>query len=63
MLGHLESAKQYRRRAARCGELAQATSSEAFGKCYRIMAEYFISLADLEEDFVRRAVASKMSHT
>ena len=58
MVDHLAWARRYRNRAASCQISAGNTSSSEFRDCYNSLAQYFILLANLEEDFVRRASTS-----
>ena len=58
MVDHLVWAQGYRNRAAQCRLSAQNTSSSDFSDCYRLLTQYYIMLANLEEDFVRRQAAS-----
>ena len=60
MLNHLAWAKSYRDRAAKCRAIAKETTSASFEKCYRMLADHYILLADLEEDYVRRSVARQL---
>jgi hypothetical protein len=57
MVEHLAWAENYRNRAAKCRSAAENVSSARFANCYRLLADHYIVLADLEEDFARRAVA------
>ncbi|HTE77932.1 MAG TPA: hypothetical protein VK653_14540 [Xanthobacteraceae bacterium] len=57
MVDHLAWAQGYRNRAAKCQVAAQSTSSIEFNECYRLVAQYYLMLANLEEDFVRRDAA------
>ena len=41
-------------RAAGCTEAAKTTASEKFSKCYRLLAENYGILANLEEDYNER---------
>jgi hypothetical protein len=59
MVDHLAWAQSYRNRAARCADAAENTSSTKFSECYRLVAQYYLMLANLEEDFVRRDTALK----
>jgi hypothetical protein len=61
MVDHLAWAQGYRDRAAKCQLSAKNTSSIEFGECYRLLEKYYLMLANLEEDFERRQVASLMS--
>jgi len=58
MVDHLGWAQAYRDRAAKCQLSAKNTSSAEFGECYRLLEKYYLMLANLEEDFGRRQVAS-----
>lgn len=60
MVDHLAWAQGYRDRAAKCQLSAKNTSSAEFGECYRLLEKYYLMLANLEEDFGRRQVASFM---
>jgi hypothetical protein len=57
MVDHLAWAEGYRNRAAKCRSTAREVSSISFGDCYRLLADHYILLADLEEDYERRATA------
>jgi hypothetical protein len=59
MVDHLAWAEGYRNRAAKSELAAQNTSSTKFSECYRLIAQYYLMLANLEEDFVRRDAALK----
>ena len=50
MADHIATAQRYRARAAKCELSAKATSSEKFGECYRLLAQHYRVLANLEED-------------
>lgn len=54
MSDHLASAQRYRDRAAKCKLSAKNTSSIEFGECYRLLAQHYLVLANLEEDCARR---------
>jgi hypothetical protein len=54
MPDHLASAQRYRDRAAKCELSAKNTSSIEFGECYRLLAQHYLVLANLEEDCARR---------
>jgi len=41
-------------RAAGCNEAAKTTTSAKFSKCYRLLAENYGILANLEEDYDER---------
>jgi hypothetical protein len=58
MSDHLASAQRYRDRATRCELSAKNTSSIEFGECYRLLAQHYLVLANLEEDCARRRLAS-----
>ena len=60
MVDHLAWAQGYRDRAAKCQLSAKNTSSVEFGECYRLLEQYYLMLANLEEDFRRRQVAVLM---
>jgi len=60
MVDHLAWAQGYRDRAAKCQLSAKSTSSAEFGECYRLLEKYYLMLANLEEDFGRRQVATFM---
>src|SRR5271154_4787136 len=59
MVDHLACAERSRVRAYQCGLSAKNTTSSSFAKCYRELAELYLSIAEIEEDFVRRDMASK----
>jgi hypothetical protein len=50
---HIAAAQRYRARAAKCELSAKNTSSMRFGECYRLLAQQYLVLANLEEDCVR----------
>jgi hypothetical protein len=54
MVDHIEWAENYRKRAAACRSIAEVVSSGQFRNCYCELAEHYLSLANLEEDFARR---------
>jgi hypothetical protein len=54
MADHIATAQRYRARAAKCELSAKATSSEKFGECYRLLAQHYRVLANLEEDCANR---------
>jgi hypothetical protein len=54
MADHIATAQRYRARAAKCELSAKATSSEKFGECYRLLAQHYLVLANLEEDCANR---------
>lgn len=51
---HIAAAQRYRARAAKCELFAKNTSSMGFGECYRLLAQQYLVLANLEEDWARR---------
>lgn len=55
---HLTRARLLRDRAAQCRVSAKNTLSAKFGDCYRLLAEHYMILAKLEEDFVGRQNAA-----
>jgi hypothetical protein len=55
MLDHLARARELRRQAAKCQQAAKTSVSPKFGDCYRLLADNYVILAQLEEDFVARA--------
>ena len=55
MLEHLARARELRRHAAKCQQAAKSSLSPRFADCYRLLADNYTILADLEEDFVARA--------
>ncbi len=55
MLDHLARARELRRQAAKCQQAAKTSVSPKFGDCYRLLANNYVILAELEEDFVARA--------
>jgi hypothetical protein len=57
MVDHLAWAEGYRNRAAKCRSAAKEISSDGFGNCYRLLADHYVLLAELEEDFARRGTA------
>jgi hypothetical protein len=57
MVDHLAWAEGYRDRAAKCRSTAREVSSISFGDCYRLLADHYVLLADLEEDYAQRASA------
>jgi 2-keto-3-deoxy-galactonokinase len=54
MADHIAAAQRYRARAAKCELSAKNTSSVKFGECYRLLAQHYLVLANLEEDCARR---------
>ena len=52
MLDHLARARELRRHAAKCQQAAKTSVSHKFGDCYRLLANNYVILAELEEDFV-----------
>jgi hypothetical protein len=57
MVDHLAWAEGYRNRAAKCRSTAKEISSASFGDCYRLLADHYVRLANLEEDYARRTTA------
>lgn len=55
MADHIAAAQRYRARAAKCELSAKNTSSEKFGECYRLLAQQYLVLANMEEDCAHRA--------
>jgi len=51
---HIAAAQRYRARAAKCELFAKNTSSMGFGECYRLLAQQYLVLANLEDDCARR---------
>ena len=62
MVNHLSRAKELRSRAAQYEISAQNTTSKKFEECYRLLAENFLVLATLEEEYVQREVAARTAH-
>jgi hypothetical protein len=54
MADHIATAQKYRARAANCELSAKNTSSEKFAECYRLLAQHYLVLANLEEDCAHR---------
>ena len=54
MADHIAAAQRYRARAAKCELSAKNTSSAGFGECYRLLAQHYLVLANLEEDCAHR---------
>jgi 2-keto-3-deoxy-galactonokinase len=54
MADHIATAQRYRARAAKCELSAKSTSSAKFGECYRLLAQHYLVLANLEEDCAHR---------
>ena len=54
MADHIAAAQRYRARAAKCELSAKSTSSAEFGECYRLLAQHYLVLANLEEDCAHR---------
>ncbi len=54
MADHIATAQRYRARAAKCELSAKNTSSQKFGECYRLLAQHYLVLANLEEDCAHR---------
>jgi hypothetical protein len=61
MVDHLAWAEGYRNRATKCRSAAAEISSIGFGNCYRLLADHYTLLADLEENFARRAMAMQQA--
>jgi len=61
MVDHLAWAENYLKRADKCRAAAETVSSARFGECYRLVADYYLNLANYEEDYARRAVALQQS--
>jgi hypothetical protein len=59
MVDHLACAERFRLKAFECGLSANGATSSSYAKCYRDLAQLYISMADVEEDFVRRDLAEK----
>lgn len=55
MADHIATAQKYRARAANCELSAKNTSSEKFAECYRLLAQHYLVLANLEEDCANRS--------
>jgi hypothetical protein len=51
---HIAAAQRYRARAAKCELSAKNTSSMKFSECYRLLAQHYLVLANLEEDCAGR---------
>jgi hypothetical protein len=51
---HIAAAQRYRARAAKCEIFAKNTLSTEFGECYRLLAQQYLVLANMEEDCARR---------
>ena len=51
---HIAAAQRYRARAAKCELFAKNTSSMGFGECYRLLAQQYLVLANLEDDCARK---------
>jgi hypothetical protein len=54
MADHIAAAQRYRARPAKCELSAKNTSSTEFGECYRLLAQHYLALANLEEDCAHR---------
>lgn len=54
MADHIAAAQRYRARATKCELSAKNTSSAGFGECYRLLAQHYLVLANLEEDSAHR---------
>lgn len=50
-MDHIARAEALRQRAVTCRSSAQETTSAVFQKCYRLLAEHYVSLAKLEDDY------------
>jgi len=48
MADHVAAAQRYRARAAKCEQSAKNTSSAKFSECYRVLAQHYLVLANLE---------------
>jgi hypothetical protein len=57
MVDFLVWAANYRKRADNCRSAAEQVSSARFAECYRQLADYYVLLANYEEEYARRAVA------
>jgi hypothetical protein len=57
MVDHIQCARNYRKRAAACRTIAEDILSGKFRNCYCELADHYLSLANLEEDFARREAA------
>jgi hypothetical protein len=55
MADHIAAAQRYRAKAAKCELSAKNTSSAKFGDCYRLLAQHYLMLANLEEDCAQRS--------
>jgi hypothetical protein len=55
MADHIATAQRYRARAAKCELSAKSTSSAKFSECYRLLAQHYLVLANLEEDCAQRS--------
>jgi hypothetical protein len=55
MADHIAAAQRYRARAAKCELSAKNTSSVKFGECYRLLAQHYLVLANLEEDCAQQS--------
>jgi hypothetical protein len=51
MVDHLACAENYRKRADKCRAAADKVSSARFGDCYRLVADYYLFLANYEEAY------------
>ncbi len=56
MVDHLARAKEMRARARKCQVAADHSKSEKFADCYRLLAENYDVLANVEEGFVAREI-------
>jgi hypothetical protein len=56
MVDHVARAGNLRDRASRCRSAGEEITSAKFEACYRKLADHYLALADLEEDFGRRTV-------
>ena len=61
MVDHFAWAESYRKRAAKCQFTAKQTSSANFSDCYRLLADHYVQLADIEEDYARRTAAMQQA--
>jgi hypothetical protein len=61
MVDHLAWAEGYRNRAAKCRSTAKEISSVSYGNCYRLLADHYVLLADLEENYAQRSTAMQQA--
>jgi hypothetical protein len=59
MVDHLACAERSRLKAYECEQSAKGVTSHLFAKCYRELAQMFVSIAENEENFARSEMKTK----